>query len=71
MRPLLLCLCLLAAPATADEAQLARARGIVAGSCFLCHGMQGEAASELYPSSRHRTRRTSPSGSPTSRAASP
>jgi cytochrome c553 len=49
MRPLLLCLCLLAAPATADEVQLARARAIVAGSCFLCHGMQGEAASELYP----------------------
>ncbi len=41
--------CLLAAPAAADEAQLARAKAIVGGSCFLCHGMQGEAASELYP----------------------
>jgi cytochrome c553 len=48
MKALMLCLCLLAAPATAQEAQLARAKAIVAGSCFLCHGMQGESASELY-----------------------
>jgi mono/diheme cytochrome c family protein len=45
MRVLALFLCLLAAPAAADEAQLARAKAIVSGSCFLCHGMQGEAAS--------------------------
>jgi len=48
MKALMLSLCLLAAPATAQEAQLARAKSIVAGSCFLCHGMQGESASELY-----------------------
>jgi len=44
----LLVLCLLATPALADEAALARAQKIVAGSCFLCHGMQGESASELF-----------------------
>jgi cytochrome c553 len=49
MRALALFLGLLAAPAAAQEAELARAKAIVAGSCFLCHGMQGEAASELYP----------------------
>jgi cytochrome c553 len=48
MKALMLCLCLLAAPAAAQEAQLARAKSIVSGSCFLCHGMQGESASELY-----------------------
>jgi cytochrome c553 len=37
------------APARADEAALERARKIVSGSCFLCHGAQGEAASEAYP----------------------
>jgi len=41
---------LLAAPALADEAaQLARAKKIVSGSCFLCHGMHGESATELFP----------------------
>jgi cytochrome c553 len=49
MRALALSLCLLATAAAADEAQMARAKSIVAGSCFLCHGMQGESASELYP----------------------
>jgi cytochrome c553 len=48
MKALVVFLCLLAAPAAAQEAQLARAKSIVAGSCFLCHGMQGESASELY-----------------------
>ncbi len=38
-----------AAPAAAEEAELQAGRKIVAGSCFLCHGMQGEAASELSP----------------------
>jgi len=44
-------LCLVAAPALAmaEEDALARARAIVSGSCFLCHGMQGESATELYP----------------------
>jgi cytochrome c553 len=35
--------------AVADDAALERARKIVSGNCFLCHGMQGEAASELAP----------------------
>jgi cytochrome c553 len=48
MRALLALCCLLAAPVLADEAALARAGKIVAGSCFLCHGMQGESASELF-----------------------
>ena len=44
-------LCLIAVPtlAPADEAVMARAQKIVAGSCFLCHGMQGESATELFP----------------------
>jgi cytochrome c553 len=37
-------------PATAaEQADLERGRRLVSGSCFLCHGMQGEAASELSP----------------------
>ena len=48
MKALMLFLCLLTAPAAAEEVRLARAKAIVAGSCFLCHGMQGESASELY-----------------------
>jgi cytochrome c553 len=36
--------------AQADEPEmLARAQRIVSGNCFLCHGMQGEASSELSP----------------------
>ena len=35
-----------AAPAHADEA---RARKIIGGSCFLCHGADGESASEVFP----------------------
>ena len=34
------------APAQADEA---RAKKIIGGSCFLCHGAEGESASEVYP----------------------
>jgi len=33
----------------ADEGELERGRKIVSASCFLCHGMHGEAASELSP----------------------
>jgi cytochrome c553 len=40
---------LAAAPALADEPALERARKIVAGGCFLCHGTHGESASELFP----------------------
>lgn len=49
MRLLAALCCLLAAPALADEAAMARATKIVSGSCFLCHGMQGESATELFP----------------------
>ena len=34
------------APAQADEA---RAKKIIGGSCFLCHGAEGESASEVFP----------------------
>jgi cytochrome c553 len=34
------------APATPD---LERARKIVSGSCFLCHGTEGEAGTEVFP----------------------
>jgi cytochrome c553 len=44
-----LCLVAAAAPALAQDAELARAKKIVAGSCFLCHGMEGESATELFP----------------------
>lgn len=37
-----------AAVAVEQEA-VERGKGIVSGSCFLCHGMHGEAASELSP----------------------
>lgn len=33
----------------ADKVDLARAEEIVSGRCFLCHGMQGEAASAVFP----------------------
>jgi cytochrome c553 len=36
------------ASALADDT-LERARKIVSGSCFLCHGAHGESATELYP----------------------
>jgi cytochrome c553 len=47
----LLALCLAVAPtlALADETAMARAKAIVSGSCFLCHGVQGESATELFP----------------------
>jgi cytochrome c553 len=44
-----LCTLIATTPVLAQEAELARARKIVAGSCFLCHGMQGESATELFP----------------------
>lgn len=49
MRALAVLCGLLAAPALADDAAMARAQKIVSGSCFLCHGMQGESATELFP----------------------
>jgi cytochrome c553 len=44
-----LCALIVATPVLADDAELARALKIVAGTCFLCHGMQGESATELFP----------------------
>ncbi len=32
-----------------DAAEIARAEEIVGGRCFLCHGMEGEAASAVFP----------------------
>ncbi|MCS6945409.1 MAG: c-type cytochrome [Sutterellaceae bacterium] len=40
---------LLTAVAASDTPQLERGRAIAASSCFLCHGLQGETASPLYP----------------------
>jgi cytochrome c553 len=41
---------LVAAPAmAADTVDLARAEEIVSGRCFLCHGMEGESASPVFP----------------------
>lgn len=49
-RPRLAALVLaLAAPLLAPAQDLARARQIVGGKCFLCHGMNGESASEAFP----------------------
>ncbi|MCE1238378.1 MAG: cytochrome c4 [Azonexaceae bacterium] len=33
----------------ADKLDLARAEEIVSGRCFLCHGLEGEAASQVFP----------------------
>jgi cytochrome c553 len=41
----LLCL----AAAGASSADLERARQIVSGRCFLCHGLAGESSSEMFP----------------------
>ncbi|MFZ5511589.1 MAG: c-type cytochrome [Pseudomonadota bacterium] len=38
-----------AAAAAADGADLERAKKIVSGRCFLCHGFEGESSSGLYP----------------------
>ena len=40
---------LMALPVATQAADLKRAEEIVGGRCFLCHGMEGEAASALYP----------------------
>jgi cytochrome c553 len=44
----LLAACLLAASAW-GQADEARAKKIVAGVCFICHGMEGESSSEVFP----------------------
>ncbi|MBS1143308.1 MAG: cytochrome c4 [Proteobacteria bacterium] len=37
------------AAGAADGGDLARAEEIVSGRCFLCHGMEGESASPVFP----------------------
>jgi cytochrome c553 len=44
-----LALALLAAGSACAQDAEARARKIVGGSCFLCHGAEGESASEVFP----------------------
>jgi len=51
-RTLLMASCLAAGGALAEsfpEVDLARAEEIVGGQCFLCHGMDGESSTTLYP----------------------
>ena len=38
-----------ASVSAADKVDLARAEEIVSGRCFLCHGLQGESASPVFP----------------------
>jgi cytochrome c553 len=40
---------LVSAASAQDAAAMARAEEIVGGRCFLCHGMEGEAASAVFP----------------------
>lgn len=43
-------LAILSSPVLADsKADLARAEEIVSGRCFLCHGLEGESASAVFP----------------------
>lgn len=42
-------LVIFAGAAAAQAPDLERARKIVAGTCFLCHGVDGESSSELFP----------------------
>ena len=45
----LLCVSAIAMATTAVQADEAAAKKIVSGVCFLCHGMQGESNSEVFP----------------------
>jgi cytochrome c553 len=42
-------ICLASLSASANAVDLARAEEIVSGRCFLCHGMEGEALSPVFP----------------------
>ena len=46
---LAVCASLLAANTAFAQADEARAKKIAGGSCFLCHGAQGESTSEIFP----------------------
>jgi len=47
--PWLLALLLLTQAAWAQDKQLARAEEIVQGKCFICHGVDGESSSPVFP----------------------
>jgi len=52
IRALVMASCMTAGAALADslpDVDLARAEEIVGGQCFLCHGMDGESTTTLYP----------------------
>lgn len=49
MRRLLAALTLITAIAPAAAADLARAEEIVQGKCFICHGVDGESSSPVFP----------------------
>ena len=49
LRTLALCAGALFAGAVAAQADEARAKKIVSGVCFVCHGAEGESSSELFP----------------------
>ena len=42
-------LAILASGAAGEQTDEARARKIVGGVCFVCHGVEGDAASEVFP----------------------
>lgn len=48
-KSLILAVFVLVSGATWAQADQARAKKIVAGSCFLCHGENGESSSEIFP----------------------
>lgn len=49
IRVLLMSMLWLQAGVASVQADEARARQIIGGSCFLCHGADGESASEVFP----------------------
>ncbi len=49
LRPAVAALTLLLAAGAAPAADLARAEEIVQGKCFICHGVDGESSSPVFP----------------------
>ena len=49
VRPWMAALLLAGTVAQAQNAELARAEEIVQGQCFICHGMDGESSSPVFP----------------------
>lgn len=48
-RPAVLAIAVLAVALPAPGQDIERAKEIVSGKCFLCHGIDGESSTELYP----------------------